>query len=44
MICTTAVLAAALAAAAPLAQAAPREVLAFPGAEGAGRLSAGGRH
>jgi hypothetical protein len=28
---------------APLAQAAPREVLAFPGAEGAGRLAAGGR-
>ena len=32
-----------LALSATAAQAAPREVLAFPGAEGAGRLSAGGR-
>jgi opacity protein-like surface antigen len=40
---TTATLAAALALAATTAHAAPREVIAFPGAEGAGRLSAGGR-
>ena len=33
----------ALAAAVTAAQAAPREILAFPGAEGAGRLSVGGR-
>lgn len=36
-------LAATLALAAPPAHAAPREILAFPGAEGAGRLAIGGR-
>ena len=44
MIRTVTRLAAVLLAAAPVAtSAAPREVLAFPGAEGAGRLSLGGR-
>ncbi len=39
----TAVLAAVLTLTASAAQAAPREILAFPGAEGAGRLATGGR-
>lgn len=43
MIHTTTALAAFLALSATAAHATPREVVAFPGAEGAGRLSTGGR-